>query len=95
MKLYVLVRRDMTHSQRAVQAGHAVAEYLLKGSNDWENSTLVYLGVKGEHQLRTWMTKLSRLGIEYVPWREPDMNNQITAIATTATSELFKNVNLL
>jgi len=95
MKLYVLIRKDLNHSQRAVQAGHAVAEYLLKGSDDWKNSTLVYLGVKGEHQLRTWMNKLSRLDIKCVPWREPDMNNQITAIATTAESELFKNVNLL
>lgn len=30
MKLYVLIRRDLGGSYGAVQAGHAVAEWLLK-----------------------------------------------------------------
>jgi len=95
MRLYVLVRKDLGHSERAVQAGHAVAGFLLNGSKEWKNETLIYLGVKGEHQLKTWINKLSRLNIKCIPWREPDMNNEVTAIATIAESEIFKNVNLL
>jgi hypothetical protein len=43
-KLYVLVRKDLPKNYQAVQAGHAVAEYLLKNpKTKWNNGTLVYL----------------------------------------------------
>ena len=54
-KLFVLVRKDLSKSQQAVQAGHAVAEYLLRGpSTFWGNGTLVYLGVRNETDLKWW-----------------------------------------
>ena len=54
-KLYVLVRKDLSKSQQAVQAGHAVAEFLLRGpSTFWGNGTLVYLGVHNETELKWW-----------------------------------------
>ena len=95
MKLYILVRKDLTPSQTAVQAGHAVAEYLLADPQTWRNNTLIYLGVKNLFHLEKWMDRLSSNGIDYIPWREPDINNEVTAIASTGSSELFKKLNLL
>jgi hypothetical protein len=95
MKLYVLVRNDISPSQSAVQAGHAVAEYLLHDSITWRNTTLIYLGIKSLFQLEKWMDKLEGLGVKYIPWKEPDINNEVTAIATTGSDELFKKLNLL
>jgi len=45
--------------------------------------------------LEKWMDRLDSNGINYIPWREPDINNEVTAIASTGSSELFKNLNLL
>lgn len=52
-KLYVLVRNDLKYSSPAVQAGHAVAQFLLENPNsEWNNHTLVYLKVQSELILR-------------------------------------------
>lgn len=41
------------------------------------------------------MDKLDDLGIKYIPWREPDINNEVTAIATIGNEKIFKKLNLL
>jgi hypothetical protein len=96
MKLYVIVRKDLTIAQRAVQAGHAVAEFCLHSPfSRWTNGTLIYLGVKGLYQLEKLKYKLEEQGTRVIEFREPDLNNQITAIATDQESELLERLNLL
>ena len=96
MKLFVIVRKDLTPSQRAVQAGHALAEYLLHSPiSRWKNETLIYLGVKGLTQLLNLKIKLDNHGINYIQFREPDLNNEITAIASDENCKIFKKLNLL
>ena len=96
MKLYVIVRKDISDSQRAVQAGHAVAEFLLRGPfTEWKNGTLVYLGVDNLFQLEKLKYQLTLNDISFVEFKEPDIGNETTAIATDRYSKLFKKINLL
>lgn len=97
MKLYVIVRKDLSTSQQAVQAGHAVAAFLLHGQffRRWENETLIYLGVKGLKQLENLKKKLKFNGIPYTEFREPDIGNETTAIATNIENDFVERLNLL
>lgn len=95
MKMYVLVRSDLSISQQAVQAGHAVAEAILHGLQNGWNKTLVYLRVKDEAELLRWMEKLEYRGKEYAEFREPDIGNQLTAIALVDESKMFSKLKLL
>jgi peptidyl-tRNA hydrolase len=96
MKLYVIVRKDLTTSQMAVQAGHALAAYLLHSHfSRWKNETLIYLGVKNLDQLERLKYKLDLEGIKFTEFREPDLNNESTAIASDVGCKYFERLNLL
>jgi len=95
-KLYVLVRKDLPKSQQAVQGGHAVAEFLLRGPvTFWNNGTLVYLGVRDKHDLESWGGRLNDCGHDVIAFREPDRDNEITAIAVCGAEKELKNLRLL
>lgn len=59
--------------------------------------TLVLLGVSGEAELSGWEQKLKEGGIKFNSFREPDRDNQLTAVAVHPESgaELFKELKLL
>jgi len=93
-RLYVLVRKDLPESYRAVQAGHAVAEWLLHDQS-WRNETLIYLTVANESSLYRWADKLDRKEIKWIGFKEPDIGNQLTAIASVSDGRIFRNLELL
>lgn len=96
MKMFVIVRKDLSRSQQAVQAGHALAEYLLHSQfSRWQNGTLIYLGVKGLKQLENLKRKFQNSGISYTEFKEPDLNNETTAIATEGNNPFVERLNLL
>jgi hypothetical protein len=93
-KLYVLVRKDLSKSQQAVQGGHAVAEYLLRGRlSSWDNGTLVYLAVDDEKDLKSWGEIFHIMCAWWVQFREPDRDNELTAIAALLDEEEQKVVS--
>jgi hypothetical protein len=94
-KLFVLVRDDLSKSQQAVQGGHAVAEYLRRVPTSWNNGTLVYLSVKNEIELEDWADKLTIFGIKWAGFREPDRDNELTAISVVHDERFFKKLKLL
>lgn len=80
--MYVLVRRDLPNTQPAVQAGHALAEYLIQYPvEEWNNGTLVYLGVDNEEELLRWSDRLLEASITHSIFREPYYNDSATALA--------------
>ena len=58
---------------------------------EWKNETLVYLGVKNEQHLKKWKYKLDKIGAEYSCFIEPDIDNQMTSIATC--ENIFERLN--
>lgn len=89
MKLYVLVRNDLSKSQQAVQGGHAVAEYMKEvwyGEEEWNNGTLIYLRGGDLDQLKASYDFLhGKEPVEIAAFHEPDLDNEMTAFAVLGT----------
>lgn len=79
MKMYVVVRGDMSKSQQAVQAGHALAQLLITKKVGWKNGTLIYLSVPSERKLRNLLNKVPTKNKAY--FCEPFWDNSLTAFA--------------
>lgn len=55
-KLYIFTRRNMSPEQQAVQAGHAVADFVKRHpKSGWSNGTLIYLSVRDEKSFDLWL----------------------------------------
>ena len=96
--MYILVRKDLAETYRIVQGSHALAQYALDHPAEfqaWHNTTIVYLGVRNLQELRSWNLKLAKAGKVSSLWREPDLDNQETAIACYDDGAIFKDLRLV
>ena len=95
------MRKDLTPSQIAVQSCHAAIEATRNGliPPEIEHPNLVLIGSENLPALLQIRAKLRTLGIRFQEFVEPDIGNQITAIATAPLSgdirKHFKKYQLL
>ena len=91
-RLYVLISNNLSPVYGCVQGGHAVAQYLLDHPKQkWNNEYLIYLYAN----LDTWKRRLDMIGLDYSSFKEPDLNNALTAIAVEDEGKMFKNLKLV
>ena len=99
MRIYTLTRKDMSQGQKAVQSGHALAQYIIDFNPHktglWDNGSIINLELGSEKSLKKWIRKLEELNIDFSIFREPDMNHEITSIAILHKGEIFKGIPLL
>lgn len=89
-RLYVLVSKDLDPVYGCVQGGHAVAQWLLEHDSGWRNNYLIYLYA----DIDKWGCKLN--GHDKCSyWKEPDLDNKLTAIAVESDGKMFKNLKLV
>jgi hypothetical protein len=77
------VRRDLPAAQIAVQAAHAAIEAARTFLSPTQpHPHLVLCRVASEHTLLAAADRLERSSIRFALFREPDRNNEATALAT-------------
>ena len=102
-KLTIISRRDLTAGYQAVQATHAAIlfsyEHPIITKNWYQNSNyLAQLSVSNEEDLLILVEKLKSRNIAVSVFQEPDIDNQVTAIAiepTEITKRLTSNLPLM
>lgn len=92
-RLYVLLSKDLDPIYAGVQGGHAVAQWLIdnKDTQIWNNEYLIYLTA----DLNEWIIKLKIKELNFSVFKEPDLNDKITAIAIVNEGKIFKGLKKL
>lgn len=60
-------------------------------NQNWNNNYLIYLYA----DLDKWRVRLDLTNKDYSMFREPDLNNQLTAIALQDDGRMFKKLKLV
>lgn len=101
MKLYVVVRNDLQPGSQIAQSLHAYREFIehyRENEERWYSTSnvIVILQCKNEEELKQIMLQASENNLKYKEFREPDMNNEITACTfepCTKTQEMLQHLH--
>jgi hypothetical protein len=88
-----VTREDLPAAVQAVQSAHAAVEYAARYPAV-AGCTLVMLTVPGEEALRHHSAILGLHGIDVIQFREPDLGNELTAIAVSHPGALRRLAKL-
>lgn len=80
--VYAIVRKDLSIPQQAVQAGHALIESIKTFKPTEEHPSVIICSVKNEKKLQDAISFLYDNGVKISVFKEPDIGNQMTALAT-------------
>lgn len=86
MKLFLVTRLDLPPGDQAVQAAHALRQFVAEhpsADKEWfeQSNTLALLAAPDEEALARMMDRAFDLGIRAAAFREPDLGGSLTAIA--------------
>ena len=91
-RLYVIVDKSLEPVYGCVQGGHCVAQWLFDHPNqEWNNGYLIYL----YGDVKRWIRKLETTDHDFSIFKEPDLGNKITAIATLNKGKIFRNLKTI
>ena len=101
-KLYVVSRRDITAGYQSVQAQHALAEFIFEHpeiAREWHKNSnyLGFLSAADERELNRLIEMALLHNLKISVFREPDIGNEITAIAIQpgeTSKKLVRNLPL-
>lgn len=103
-RLYVLTRNDLGLAYQAVQGAHAVAQFIYNyPDEEWKNGYLIFLAVEDKDELEKWADKLlddnyyqpQNKRVPFVVFREPDLDNEMTALAAYSNGRKFKDLPIM
>lgn len=102
--MYVLVERHLSPLDKGIQSTHAVVEYYnecrlwnkkeaLKAFDKWanEDKTLILLNGGSVIDLDKTLGLFEENNIAYGAFREPDLDNIVTAVAVLADERIFED----
>lgn len=102
-KLVSVTRRDLPAGAQAVQSSHALISFIFDFPNKaspWfkESNYLIQKSVEDELELKYLAEQCRNMGLEVSEFREPDIGNELTAIAiepSSTTNKLVRKLPLL
>ena len=103
IKLRTITRSDLPIGYQAVQSAHAAIQFqheYPEEAKEWytKSNYLIFLSVKDENELKNFIRKLENERVKFSVFREPDINNQITAVTLEpgqVSDRLTKHLKLM